>query len=78
VIRLSFGNALKNFGVVEEALILALMLVFVFTVFYIPELDMTYRIGIAVLVIAVIFLSTMASVMLKAQKEARQEAARNA
>jgi len=74
---LSFGNALKNFGVVEEALILALMLVTIFALFYI-EMALTYKVTIGILAFAAIFLSTLASAMLKAQKEARQEAARKA
>ena len=69
---------MKNFGVVEEALILALMLVSVFAIFYIPDIDMTYKIGIGVMAFAVIFLSTIATAILRAQKEARQEAARKA
>jgi len=69
---------MKNFGVVEEALVMALMLVSVFVIFYIPDIDMTYRIGIVVMAFAVIFLSMLASIILKMQKEERLAAARNA
>ena len=68
---------MKNFGVVQEALVLALMLVSVFALFYI-EMDITYKIGIAVIAFAVIFLATLAFSILRAEKEARQNAAKKA
>jgi hypothetical protein len=68
---MSFGNALKNFGVVQEALILALMLVSIFALFYV-DMDITYKIGIAVLVFAIVFLATLASSILRQEKETRK------
>ncbi len=67
---MSFGN-LKVFNTIEEALILALMLVTVMVLFYV-DLDLTFKIGIAAFAFAVIFLSTLASAMLRQQKEMRE------
>jgi len=74
---MSFGNAMKNFGVVQEALVLALMLVSIFALFYV-DMDITYKIGIAVIAFAVIFLSTLAASILRQEKEMRRNAAKNA
>jgi hypothetical protein len=49
---------------VQEVLVLALMLVFVFAVFY-SEIELAYKIGIAVLVFSIIFLTSMASQAMK-------------
>ena len=68
---MSFGNAFKVFSGVQEALILALMLVFIVAVFYI-DLDITYKIGIAVLVFSLIMLSGLATAYMQAQKESRK------
>jgi hypothetical protein len=68
---MSFGNVLKNFGAVQEALVLGLMIVSVFALFY-TDIDFTYKIGIAVLVFAIIFLASLASQLLRQQKEAMQ------
>jgi hypothetical protein len=68
---MSFGNALKNFGVVQEVLILALMLVSIFTLFYV-DMNFEYKIGIAVLVFSIIFLTTLATQILRQQKESKQ------
>lgn len=70
---MSFGNALKNFGVVQEALVLALMLVSILALFYI-DMDMTYKIGIAVIAFAVVFLATLATSILRQEKETKQTA----
>jgi hypothetical protein len=53
---------------VQEALMLALMIVFIFGITYI-DVDFTYKIGIAVLVFAIILLVGMASQILKQQEE---------
>jgi FlaA1/EpsC-like NDP-sugar epimerase len=73
---MSFGMSQKVFSGVQEALILALMLVSLFALMYFPQIDMTYKVGIIILAFAVIFLSTLATQMLRAQKEARQAAAK--
>ncbi len=53
---------------IQEALVIALMLVFVFAVFY-SEMELTYKIGIAALVFTVIFLTGLAGQVLKQQEE---------
>ena len=68
---MSFGNAMKNFGSVQEVLVLALMFVSVFALFYV-DINITYKVGIAVLVFSVIFLTTLAAQILRQQKESKQ------
>jgi hypothetical protein len=70
--ELSFGN-LKIFNGIQEVLVLALMLVSVFALVYV-EMDLAYKIGIAVLAFAIIFLATLATQMLRQQKEALKQA----
>ena len=67
---MSFGN-MKVFNGVQEALVLALMLVSMFVLFYI-DIDWTFKIGIAVIVFAIIFLSTLAAALLRQQRELKQ------
>ena len=69
--KMSFGNVLKSFGTVQEALVLGLMIVSVFALFY-ADIDLTYKIGIAVLVFTIVFLTSLASQLLRQEKEARQ------
>ena len=56
---------------VQEVLVLALMLVFVFAVFY-SNIELTYKIGIAVLVFSIIFLTGLASQAAKQEAEKRR------
>ena len=53
---------------VQEILVLALMLVFIFAVIY-SSMDLFYKIGTGALVFAVIFATGLASQALKQQKE---------
>ncbi len=69
---MSFGP--KIFSGIQEVLVLALMLVAVFALFYV-NIDLTYKVGMAVIVFAVIFLITLATQMLRVQKETKQAAA---
>jgi uncharacterized membrane protein YqjE len=69
---MSFGP--KIFSGVQEVLVLALMLVTVFALFYV-NIDLTYKVGIAVIVFTVIFLITLATQMLRVQKETKEAAA---
>jgi hypothetical protein len=69
---LSFGNSLKNFGTVQEALVLGLMIVTMFALFYF-DIDFTLKIGIAVLAFAVVLLVSIASQLLSIQKEAAKQ-----
>ncbi len=62
---------MKNFSGVQEVLVLALMLVSVFALFYV-DIDIMYKVGIAVLVFSVIFLTTLAAQILRQQKESKQ------
>jgi protein-S-isoprenylcysteine O-methyltransferase Ste14 len=69
-LKLSFGN-MKVFNGIQEALVLALMLVTILALFYV-NMDITYKIGIAVIVFTIIFLATLAATLLRQQKEIKQ------
>ena len=62
---------MKVFSGVQEALVLALMLVTILALFYV-NMDITYKIGIAVIAFAIIFLATLAAALLRQQKEIKQ------
>lgn len=66
---MSFGP--KVFSGVQEALVLALMLVTVFALFYV-NMDISYKIGIGAIVFTVIFLTTLATQMLRQQAEVKK------
>ena len=68
---MSFGNALKMFSSVQEALVLALMVVTIFVLLYV-DMDIMYKIGIAAIVFSVIFLTTLATQIMTQQKEIKQ------
>jgi predicted cation transporter len=68
---MSFGT--KVFSGVQEVLVLALMLVFVFALFYV-DISIMYKVGIAVIAFSVIFLTTLATQILRQQKESKQTA----
>ena len=70
---MSFGSK-KIFSGIQEALVLALMLVTMFALFYI-DLAMVYKVSIAVIAFLAIFLTTIATQILRAQKESRKAAA---
>jgi len=53
---------------VQEALVLALMLVSVFALFF-SDIEFTYKIGIAALAFSVVFLASLASQLLKQEDE---------
>jgi hypothetical protein len=53
---------------IQEILVFALMIVFIFAVLY-SGMAWTYKIGIGALVFTLIFISTMANQALKQQKE---------
>jgi len=65
---MSFKLGLKG---VQEVLVLALMLVFVFAVFY-SDIEFMYKIGITVLVFSIVFLAGVASQVLKQEEEKRR------
>lgn len=53
---------------IQEFLVLALMLVFIFAVLY-SGMDWTYKIGIGALVLSLVFVSTIANQAIKQQRE---------
>jgi hypothetical protein len=69
----SFGNALKGFGTIQEAIVLGLMVVTMIALLYF-DFDMTLKIGLAALAFAMIFLVSIASQLLNIQKEAAAKA----
>jgi hypothetical protein len=69
---MSLGNSLKNLGGVQEILVLALMMVSMFALFY-ADISLTYKISIAIIAFAIIFLSTLAVQVLRQQKETKQK-----
>ena len=66
---MSFGTNI--FSGVQEAFVLALMLVTVFALFYV-NIDLMYKVGIGVIVFTVIFLITIATQILTQQKEIKR------
>jgi hypothetical protein len=67
---LSFGS-LKVFNGIQEALVLGLMLVSVLALFYV-DMEISYKIGIAVIVFTIIFLATLEATLLRQQRENKQ------
>ena len=68
---MSFGTS-KVFSGVQEALILALMLVSVFAVLYL-DMSIMYKVGIVAMVFTTIFLMTLATQILREQKEKQKQ-----
>ena len=68
---MSFGTS-KVFSGIQEAFILALMLVSVFAILYLG-MSVMYKVGIAAMVFSVIFLMTLATQILREQKETRKQ-----
>ena len=62
---------MKVFGGVQQALFLVLMLVTLLAVFS-TNWNLTYKIGIALIAFAIIFMSILAAALLQAQKENQQ------
>jgi len=69
--QLSFG--IKVFSGVQEVLILALMIVTIFALFYV-NMSIVFKVGIAVIVFSVMFLMTLATQILRQQKETKPTA----
>jgi hypothetical protein len=70
-LKMSLRLGLGNLSTVQEALVLVLMLVSVFALFF-SDIEFTYKIGIAALAFSVIFLTSLASQVLKQEKEKKQ------
>jgi protein-S-isoprenylcysteine O-methyltransferase Ste14 len=64
--EMSFRLGLKG---IQEVLVMALMIVFVFAMFY-SNLEFTYKIGIGALVFAIIILTSIAA---QASKQAEEQ-----
>jgi hypothetical protein len=56
---------------VQEILVLALMLVSLFALFF-SDIELAYKIGIAALAFSLVFLTSLASQLLKEDKENKQ------
>jgi hypothetical protein len=67
-VEMSLRLGLGNLSGVQEVLVLALMLVSIFALFF-SDLELTYKIGIATLVFSLVFLTSLASQLLKEDKE---------
>ena len=68
---MSLRLGLGNMSAVQEVFVLALMLVSVFALFF-TDLELAYKIGIATLVFSLIFLTSLATQLLKEGKENNQ------
>ena len=68
---MSLRLGLGNMSAVQEVFVLALMLISIFAVFF-TDLELAYKIGIATLVFSLIFLTSLATQLLKEGKENKQ------
>ena len=62
---------MKVFSGVQEALVLALMIVFILVLFYV-NIDFSYKIFIGVIVFATIFFAILAATLMAQQREIRR------
>jgi hypothetical protein len=67
----SLRLGLGDISGIQEVLVLALMLISIFALFF-SDLELVYKIGIAALVFSLIFLTTLASQLLK-QEESKSK-----
>lgn len=74
---MSFGNLNKAFGTVQEALIIALMVITMITLVYV-NIDFSYKVAIAIFTFAIVVLATLANAMLQAQRELKKQRASQA
>ena len=65
---MSLRTGLDNLSAVQEVLVLALMLVSVFALFF-SDIELGYKIGIAALAFSLVFLTSLASQLLKQGKD---------
>jgi len=65
---MSLRLGLGNMSAVQEVLVLGLMLVSIFALFF-SDLELAYKIGIAVLAFSLIFLTSLATQLLKEEKK---------
>lgn len=69
---MSFGALNKQLGSVQGVLTLALTLIVAIGIFY-TNLDFSYKIGIAIFAFVIMFLASLAEVMIQQQREARRQ-----
>jgi hypothetical protein len=68
---MSLRLGLGNMSAVQEVFVLVLMLVSIFALFF-SDLELAYKIGIAALVFSLIFLTSLATQLLKEGKEKKR------
>jgi hypothetical protein len=71
IVKMSLRLGLGNMSAVQEVFVLALMLVSILAIFF-TDLELAYKIGIATLVFSLIFLTSLATQLLKEGKENKQ------
>jgi hypothetical protein len=71
IVKMSLRLGLGNMSAVQEVFVLALMLISIFAVFF-TDLELAYKIGIATMVFSLIFLTSLATQLLKEGKENKQ------
>jgi uncharacterized membrane protein YhhN len=69
---MSFGALNKQLGSVQGILTLALTLIVAIGIFY-TNLDFSYKIGIAIFAFVIMFMASLAEVMIQQQREARKQ-----
>lgn len=68
---MSLRIGVGNMSTVQEILVLALMLVSLFALFF-SDIELAYKIGIGALAFSLVFLTSLASQLLKEDKENKQ------
>ena len=68
---MSMGNSMRNLGTIPEALTLLLMVSSIFVLFYF-DVSFEYKVGIMVLVFAVVILTSIATQILRVQQQIKQ------
>ncbi len=68
---MSFGNPLKNFDAIEEVVVICTIVIVLFTFFFL-NIDLIFKLGIAVAAFSIMFLSVLASEITKQIKEAKR------
>jgi uncharacterized membrane protein YGL010W len=69
---MSFGAFNKQLGSVQGILTLALTLIVAIGIFY-TNLDLSYKISIAIFAFVIMFLASLANTIIQMQKEARKQ-----
>jgi hypothetical protein len=69
--KMSLRIGVGNMSTVQEILVLALMLVSLFALFF-SDIELAYKIGIGALAFSLVFLTSLASQLLKENKENKQ------